>query len=97
MAHPCVQNTAQVVLGKRDQKVQALPPERAQESLTQGIGLGTPHGGFEDPQPQMLHMLVKLVREDTIAVMDEKARGMVGRDRCPLAWVARRGLTCRSR
>jgi hypothetical protein len=78
-----LQDRAQVVLGESDKKVQALPPERAQESLTQGIGLGTPHGGFEDPQPQILHMLVKLAREDTIAVMDEKAIGMVSRNRCP--------------
>ena len=72
-----------MVLGQRDQKVQAFPPQRPQEPLTQGIGLRASHRGFEDPQPQVAHTLVELLGENTVPVMDEKAIGMVGRDRCP--------------
>jgi hypothetical protein len=52
MAHPCLQNTAQVVLGERDQKVQALSPERAQESLTQGIAWGLRTGVLRTLSPR---------------------------------------------
>jgi hypothetical protein len=48
MWHPLVQETPQVVLGARTHEVQAFPPERAQEPLTQGMRLGTPHWGLED-------------------------------------------------
>jgi hypothetical protein len=46
--NPLVQETPQVVLGARTHEVQAFPPERAQEPLTQGMRLGTPHWGLED-------------------------------------------------
>src|SRR5918996_5925213 len=81
MAYPCIEEAAQVVLGERDQKVQAFTPERTQESLTQGIRLGTPWWRFEDPQPQVAHRLVKRLGEDRITVMDQKAVGVLGRNR----------------
>ena len=37
---PFVQETPQVMRGDRDHEVQAFPTQRAQEALTQGIGLG---------------------------------------------------------
>ena len=66
------------MLTEWDQKVQALPPQRADEPLAEGIGLGTAHWGFEDPQPQMLHLLVQLLGEDTIPVMDQEPIAVVG-------------------
>jgi hypothetical protein len=54
-----------VVLGERDQEVQAFPPQRAQEPLTETIGLGTPHGCFQHPEPQVAHALVELLRRRT--------------------------------
>lgn len=45
------QQTSQVVFTQRQHEVQAFPPLRAQQSFAQRIGLGTSHGGFEDPQP----------------------------------------------
>src|SRR5262249_36082098 len=77
MWHPLVQETPQVVLGKGDQKVQAFTPERPQEPLTQGIRLGTPHRCFQDPEPQVPHLLIKLLGEDTVSVMDEEAIAVV--------------------
>jgi hypothetical protein len=61
-----------VVLGERDQKVQALPLERAQQSLAESIRLGISHAGFEDPQPQVAYTPVELLGEDRIAVMHEE-------------------------
>ena len=53
--YPLVQETPQVVPGQRDQKVQAFPPQRAQQPLAERIGLGAPHWSFEHPEPQMAH------------------------------------------
>jgi hypothetical protein len=72
MAHPCMQEATQVGLSERDQKVQALPPERPQQSLTEGIRLGTSHGGFKGSHPQVAYTPVELLREDRIAVMNEE-------------------------
>jgi hypothetical protein len=72
MAHPCMQEAAQVVLGERDEKVQAFMPARPQEPLTEGIRLGTPWQRVEDLQPQVVYRLVKQLGEDRIAVMDEE-------------------------
>jgi hypothetical protein len=59
--HPLVQEIPQVVLSERDQKVQAFPPERAQETFADGVGLGTPHRGLEYPQPQVAYALIELL------------------------------------
>ena len=55
-----MQETPQVVFCQGDQKVQALSPQRAQEPLTQGIGLGTPHRCFQDPATEVPHLLIEL-------------------------------------
>ena len=70
-----------MILGERDQKVQAFPPERTQEPLAERIGLGTPHGGLEHPQPQVAHALVEFPGEDRIAVMDEETIAVVSWNR----------------
>jgi hypothetical protein len=77
MAHPLVQDAAQVVCCQGDQKVQALSPQRAQEPLTQGIGLGTPHRCLQDPQPQVSDTLIELPGKDRIPVMDQEPIGVV--------------------
>src|SRR5918999_6612346 len=69
------------MLGERNQKVQAFPPERPQEPLTEGIGLGTLHRGFEDPQSQVAYVLVESLGEDRIAVMYQEAVALVSWDR----------------
>jgi hypothetical protein len=48
--------------------------------LWSGLGLRTPYGGLEHPQPQVPYTLVELLREDGIPVMDEEAVAMVTRD-----------------
>src|SRR6267142_6490908 len=80
MAHPCVQDMAQVVRAQRDQNVQALPPERAQEPFTQGIRLGTAHRCFQDPETQMPHLLIELLGEHAVAVMDQETVAVINRD-----------------
>jgi hypothetical protein len=94
MPPPFTQQTSQVVFTQRNHEVQAFPPPRAQQSFARRIGSGTSHGGFEDPQPEIPHRLVKPAREDTIPVVDEKAVGMISRNRCTqlLEGPRRRGL-----
>jgi len=72
MRHPLVQQISQVVFSQRDHEIQAFPPQRAQQTLTQGIGLGTSHWGFEDLQPQVAYTPVELLGEDRIAVMNQE-------------------------
>jgi hypothetical protein len=81
MAHPLVQDAAQVAFCQRNHQVQALPPQCAQEPLTKAIGFGTPHGYFQHPEPEVAHALVEVVREDAVAVMDEELVPMVSRHR----------------
>jgi hypothetical protein len=70
-----------VVLGERDQEVQALPPERAQEPLTYRAGLRPLWGRVSTRSPQGAYVLVELRREDAIAVIYEETVGMVSRYR----------------
>lgn len=82
MLHPLVQDLSQRVSRQQNPGVQALPPQRAQQPLTQGIGPGTSERGFEDPQPQMAHTLVETLGENTVPVMEQKPVVIVRRDRC---------------
>jgi hypothetical protein len=75
-----VQETPQVVLGERDHEVQAFPPQRAQEPLAERVGLRTPHRCFQDPEPQVPHLLIQRLGEDAVSVMDEEAVAVVNRD-----------------
>src|SRR5438132_4212865 len=77
MQHPCLYDALQVVLGKRDYKIETFPPQRADEPLAERIGLRSPHRRLEHLQPQVAYALVKLLREDAIAVMYQKSVGMV--------------------
>ena len=81
MRHPGVQQASQVVFCERDHEIQALPPQRADESFAEGIGLRTLGWGFEHREPQMADAVVELGREDAIAVMHEEAIAMVHWDR----------------
>jgi len=66
MRYPLREDVPQVVFRQWNHEVQALPPQRAQQPLTQGIGLGASHRGFEDPQPQVAHILVEMLGENTV-------------------------------
>ena len=48
MLHPCRQKPSQVVCRQGNHEIHAFLPERAQQPLTQGIGLGTLGRRFED-------------------------------------------------
>ena len=66
-----------MVFSQGNQKVQAFPPQRADEPLAERIGLRTLRRRFEHPESQVAYALVELLREDAVAVMDEEAVGMV--------------------
>jgi hypothetical protein len=46
--HPLVQETSQVRLGERHQKIQPFPPQRADEPLANGVGLRALWRCFQD-------------------------------------------------
>jgi len=70
-----------MICGEWNQKVQALPPQGADEPLAEGIGLRSPYWRLEHPQPQVANALVQLWREDTITVMNQESVGMVSGNR----------------
>jgi len=70
-----------VVLRQREQKIYTLPPECPHESLTERICLRTVRGRFEYLELEIPHAPIKLVRENTIPVMEEEAIGVVSRER----------------
>ncbi len=78
MAYPLREDAPHMVCREGNQVIHAFPPQRADEPLAEGIGLRSPHRRLEHPQPQVVDALVKLLREDAIAVMYqalEEAKG----------------------
>ena len=70
------QDASRVIFYQRDHEVQALPPQRAQQPLADGIRLGDSQRGFEQPQPQVAHRLIERRREGAIAIMEQEAVAM---------------------
>ena len=81
MWHPYVQQTPEMVLGQWNDKVQTLPPQRAQEPFAQRVRLRCLRRRFQYSQPEVADALVKLLREDAIAVMQQASVGMVSGNR----------------
>ena len=85
-----------MVRRQRDHQVQAFPPQRPDEPLAEGIGLGTLRWCFKDSQAQVTDMLVKLRGENAVPIMQEETVGVIRGDgfaqllQCPL----RRGMCC---
>ncbi len=71
-AAPRRAQASQVVLGESDHKIQALPPQRADEPFAKCVRLRTLRWRFHDPQPQVACMLVEMPREDRITIMNEE-------------------------
>jgi len=61
--------------------IQAFPPQRADEPLAERLGLRSPHRRLAHSQSQVADALVKLLREDAIAVVNQESVGMVSRNR----------------
>lgn len=70
-----------MVLRQGDHTVQTFPAQRADESLAQRARLRCLWWRVQDPQSQVPDALIKLQGEDAIPVMQEKAIGVVSRDR----------------
>ena len=58
-----------MVCRQRDTAVHAFALQRADESLTECIGLGALGRRFEDSESKVLYAAVELRREDAIAIM----------------------------
>ena len=60
MWYPGVEQASQVVFCQRDKAIEALPPQRANKPLAEGVRLGTLRRRFQDPEPQVLYTLIEL-------------------------------------
>lgn len=77
MCGPFPNRAAQVAFVDREDEVQALAPNRAHQSFTEGIRLRSPNWRFEHAKSATLHHLIDLSREDGVAVMNQKLVGMI--------------------
>jgi hypothetical protein len=68
-----MQQTSQVGFGQRDDEIQAFPPRRANEPLTEGIRLRTLGRGFQHFESRVAYAVVERRREDSVSIMDEEA------------------------
>jgi hypothetical protein len=60
MRYPCCEETSHMVCRQRDNEVQAFAPQSADESLAEGIRLGTPWRCLQYPASQVLYTLIEL-------------------------------------
>ena len=67
--HPCCQKMTEMVYGQWNHQGHTFLPQRADEPLTESMGLGTLRWRFEDAQAHVTDMLVKLRGENTIPVV----------------------------
>src|SRR5919198_6177597 len=71
MRHPYGQQTPEMVRTQWNEAIETFPPPRADEPLAERMGLRRPHRRLEHPQAQVADALVKLWREEAIAVMNQ--------------------------
>src|SRR4029450_2336996 len=85
-----------MVCAQWNQKVEALPPQRADKPLAERIRLRTLGGCFEHLESQVPYALVKRQRKNAVAVMHEKPAAVVSRNRLTqlLQRPGRRGVRC---
>ena len=69
-----------MVFSEWDQKIKAFSAERTDDSFTEAVSLGTSRWRFEYTQSHVCNGLVKVGRENAIAIMDEKTVAMVRGD-----------------
>jgi hypothetical protein len=77
MSHPLLEVASEVMLGQRDDEIQAFSPECPQESLADGVSLRPLRRCLQDPQPQVSDTLIELLGKDRIPVMDQEPIGVV--------------------
>lgn len=77
MRAPGLQQPTQVVFRQRDEKVEAFPAERTNDTFTEAVRFGALIRRLQYPQPHVSHRLIKLGREDGIPIMEKKTVGMV--------------------
>src|SRR5215831_1952314 len=81
MGDPCREQTPQVVLCEGKHEVYTLSPQRAEKPLADGIRLRTGRWRFQHPEPEVVGALVELRGENAVPIMQQKAIGVVSRDR----------------
>ena len=69
-----------MVFSQWDEEIQAFSAERTDDPFAEAVSLGTSRWRFEYTQSHVCNGLVKVGRENAIAVMDEKTVAMVRGD-----------------
>lgn len=82
-ADPAAEDAVQMVLRQRNQPVEALPADRADQPLAERIGLGRPDWRLEHTQADAVDHAIQLAREDAVAVVEEEAGAVVVVDGLP--------------
>ena len=62
---------------ERGDEVQTFLPERPKEPFTDRVGLRSPGRRLQYAQAQVAYGLVQSLGEDTIAIVDQEAIGMI--------------------
>jgi hypothetical protein len=72
-----------MLLGHRNDPIQAFPPESPDEPFAERIGLEAVHWCFDHFKARMLYQSVESTREDRVTVMKDKPIRVIGGDRLP--------------
>jgi hypothetical protein len=75
------ERSAYMVLGERDEEVEALSSKSSDESLAEGVGLWGPGGSPEDLDAEVFDALSNFRREQNVAVEEDEAVGMLEGER----------------
>ena len=76
---PSFDLSSEVVFRQGNEKVKTTPAQTANRSFADTIGLGCSRWRFQNLQAQIANGLIQRTGENAIAIMDEKAVGMIGR------------------
>ena len=68
-----------MVVGQRNNPIEALPPEGPDESFAERIRLRAPHGCCDDLKAEVRERLIESGGEDCVVVMEDKPVGVVRR------------------
>jgi hypothetical protein len=77
MSHPLLEVASEVMLGQRDDQIQAFSPECPKKSLADGVSLRALRRSLQDPKPQVSDPPIELLGKDRISVMDQEPIGVV--------------------
>jgi hypothetical protein len=70
VVNPQLKGAPEMPLSQRDKKVQTLPTNSAHEAITRRNRQRRPQGGSQNPDAEVSHCLVQLLRKDAFPIVD---------------------------